>query len=371
MVLCLPLAAKELKLEIEGTVAPILVSLPKNHDPAKSWPAVFSYHGTGGEPNTYSIRHHTGPDDWIVVGMSYTERGAYKLTPDGIAKNLAIFHHVRDELARSQGLDPERVYLAGFSKGGWMTDTLLQADASIAGGAILMGGHIPTPIQNPPAIRKTTQVFIGVGRLDPNHLGSLKALVFYRELGLATSFEAWPDLGHAFPRHGSLGLHEWFTLRKGGKPDHEALEAEFTGYLKLPPIQAWHALIEFKERPFCTTEASPWPDKIHAALKQLEHDPLVAHEAKIRSSHRQLLSRELKMRTLEELRRIDADYMRLEGDCNGSAQVDEILHDHRRILAVLKETEAAARKKADSVPAPVKPTPPEDERIIPRNPLVR
>ncbi|MEP4078204.1 hypothetical protein [Haloferula sp.] len=121
----LPLSAAEFELEVPGVADPILVSLPKNHNPAKSWPAVFSYHGTNGRPNTRSTRSHTGDQDWIVIGMAYIQRGNYQLESDDIKATLKVFHHVRDELVRTQGLDPKRSYVTGHSKGGWMTDTLL------------------------------------------------------------------------------------------------------------------------------------------------------------------------------------------------------------------------------------------------------
>lgn len=364
-------SAAELELQAPGVAETILVSLPENHDPAKSWPAVFSYHGFNGRPNTSSTRVHTGPNDWIVVGMSYTQPGKYELHEGDISAELKVFRHVRDELARTQGLDPKRVYIAGFSKGGWMTDTLLQAEPSLKGGAILMGGHIPSPLKNPPSISKDTEVFIGVGRLDPNYIPSLKALVYYRGLGLKTAFEAWPKLAHEFPQKGSDGLREWFTLQNGGKHDDLALEKEFTRLLTLHPAEAWNALADFKERPFCTTAESPWPEKIAAAQTKLEQDPQVAREAKIRNTHRQLLGREVKMRTLEELRRIDADYMKLTAASTGSPQADDILLDHRRILAVLKQANATPVPAPQPKPAPIKPNLPKDERNIPRNPLVR
>ena len=368
--LLLPLSAAEIELSVPGVAEPIIVSLPENHDPAKSWPAVLTYHGFNGRPNITSTREHTGPRDWIVVGMSYTQPGKYELAPEDIASELKVLHHVRDELARTQGLDPKRLYVTGYSKGGWMSDTIIQAEPSLKGAAILLGGHIPTPLKNPPELTKDTAIFIGVGRRDPNYLSSLKALVHYRGKGLTTTFEAWPKLGHEFPKNGSVGLREWFTIQNGGKPDEAALEKEFQQLLALTPTESWHALTAFKDRPFCTTADSTWPDKISAALKKLEADPQAAREAKILNAHRQLLGRELKMRTLDELKSIDASYMALAGASSGSPQEDDILFDHRRIEAVLKQANATP-VPTPTAPKPLEPKLPKDERNIPGNPLVR
>ncbi|YCM42651.1 hypothetical protein V2O64_15165 [Verrucomicrobiaceae bacterium 227] len=358
-------SAADLEMKVPGVEAAVLVSLPENHDATKSWPAVFSYHGFNGKPETRTTRSHTGPKDWIVVGMGYTQKGKYQVGPEDLAAELEAFRHVRDELARTQGLDPKRVYVTGYSKGGWMTDSLLQAAPDFAGGAILMGGHLPGVLKNAPAHDQGRSIFIGVGRLDPNHLPSLKALLFYRGLGLPTSFEAWSGLGHDFPREGSVGLREWYLLQNGGKPDEKALAEEFAGILKRPAIEAWQGLIALQERPFFNMEGSAWPDRISKELKRLEKDATVAREAKIRMTHRQLLARELKMRTLEDLRSIHTAYMKLGGV--KSVRSDEIEHDHRRIMAVLKNTPSAPARK----PATLVPDLPSDDRAVPRNPLIR
>jgi hypothetical protein len=61
--------------------------------------------------------------------------------------------------------------------------------------------------------------------------------------------------------------------------------------------------------------------------------------------------------------------MSLSAESSGSPQADEILHDHRRILAVLKQTDAVSTPAPK--PAPIQPGLPKDELIVPRNPLVR
>ena len=358
-------SAADLEMKVPGVEDAILVSLPENHDSSKLWPAVFSYHGFNGRPETRTTRSHTGSKDWIVIGMGYTQKGKYQVGAEDIVNELKVFRHVRDELSRTQGLDPKRVFITGCSKGGWMTDTLLQAAPDFAGGAILMGGHIPTALRNAPAQAKGRSIFIGVGRLDPNYLPSLKALLFYRRLGLTTSFEAWSGLGHDFPREGSVGLREWYVLQNSGIPDEKVLAGEFASLLREPALEAWQGLIEFKERPFCQVKGSQWPDRISKELDRLEKDVTIAREAKIRGSHRQLLARELKIKTLDELREINTGYLKLGGVRN--LRSEEIEHDHRRIVAVLKNTESAVVKK----PAVVVPDPPKEERMIPKNPLLR
>ena len=44
------LQAYEIQLKVPGVADDVLVSFPENHDPAKSWPVVFSYHGFNAKP---------------------------------------------------------------------------------------------------------------------------------------------------------------------------------------------------------------------------------------------------------------------------------------------------------------------------------
>ena len=177
------LMGEDFTLKVKGVQHEILVSLPQNHDPAKSWPAVFYYHGTNGRPHTGLIRRHTGEKDWIVVGMSYVKLGAFQATPEGMAAESKVLKEVRATLQKRVNLDPTRVYLSGFSKGGWASGLLLQHERSIAGAAIMGAGHIHQVEDAPKPFTKGLPVFIGVGRYDGNYPFGLNALLFYRKLG--------------------------------------------------------------------------------------------------------------------------------------------------------------------------------------------
>jgi len=364
-----PSQAKEIKMKAPGVVDEIIVSLPEGHSSKGMWPAVFSYHGFNAKPEVGMTRMHTGEASWIVVGMGYVQQGKYKIEPADVAAEVAAFRHVRDELVKNHGLDPDRVYLAGYSKGGWMVDTLLQAEPRIAGGAILMGGHIDSRLKKPVALDKNTRVFIGVGRFDPNYIFSLKALVHYRSRGLETHFEPWVGLKHEFPKSGSKGLREWFVIRNGEKPNDASLTAEFNQILAKKPVEAWHDLIVFKDRPACNVVGTAWPKKITAELARLEKNPLVVREVKIRNRHRQLLAAEAKMRTLQDLQKINEGYAILASDSNASPRSHEIEHDFTRVQAVLKSSGPTPTPKPQLTP--LTPNFPNDGRRIPGNPLVK
>lgn len=354
---------------VEGLPTPVEVSLPVNHDPAKKWPAVFFYHGTGGHPTTQMIRQHTGPRDWIVVGMAYSQPGAFSYTPENIAKEVAILHRTRDGLAAKYGLDPARLYVSGFSMGGWMSGFFLQADRSLAGGAILGAGHLQE-IAPKPAPFPRTPVFIGAGRLDGNYPFALKARLYYNKLGAAVTMETWNGLKHDFPAGGSPGLKEWFALRDGGAADAAAIDEEYEKLGKLEPLKQWQALLEFRERPYVIALGKPRTENVAKRIAELEADPAVSREAGLFKRHRQLLADEINATTLPALQKVAADYAALAQQSVHTEEGELIGSDCERVGKLVASFEAQAAQREKENPQ-VKPQPLPSKRTIPKNPLVR
>ncbi|NIP97911.1 MAG: prolyl oligopeptidase family serine peptidase, partial [Akkermansiaceae bacterium] len=135
-------APKRLELGFPQLSERLTIAFPENYDQGRKWPAIFYYHGTGGKPTTELIRSHTGGQDWFVVGMAYRQKGSFTYSRQTLEDEWQILHATRRHLATKYNLDPKRVYVAGFSKGGWMSGFMLQRDPSLAGAIILGAGHI-------------------------------------------------------------------------------------------------------------------------------------------------------------------------------------------------------------------------------------
>ena len=346
------------------------MSLPENHDLAKTWPAVFYYHGTGGRPGTSLIRGHTGDDDWIVVGMGYRKRGTFQLTPAGMDAEVAVLKEVRTILQKRANLDPSQVYVSGFSKGGWVSGLLLQKERSLAGAAILGAGHLHQLETVPKPFKEGTPVFVGVGRLDQNYPFALKALVFYRKLGAQVELETWQGLGHAFPKAGSTGLKEWLALRLGRTGDEEELRVELSEILeRKDDYQRWWNLEEFVDRPF--VKAHPEVEaEVKAAILQQQELPAIAREARILKESRRLLGLEIGKKTLPMLEEIVAGYARIAEAAKESPQGELAAQDYERTSVILDlAREQFAKQERERKETPVRP--PTERRTRPVNPLVR
>lgn len=362
--------AKAEPLRVEGLPVPVELSLPTDHDPAGSWPTVFFYHGTGGHPTTKMIREHTGTKDWIVVGMAYTKPGPFSYTPENLQKEIEVMHRVRDQLAQTKGLDPKRVYVSGFSMGGWMSGMFLQADPSLAGAAILGAGHMSEIKPKAVPLKPGTPLFLGVGRKDGTYPFALKARLFFGRQGAEVRMETWNELGHEFPKDGSPALKEWFALRNGGSPNESAMQAEYAKIGALPPLKQWRDLLEFRERPYVNAGGQKWPETLKAKIAALEQMPEVAGEAKAFKRHRQLLADEVNAVTLQDLRKVRESYETLVLQAGDSEEVKLIQADLKRISGLLENFEGQRAAREEDKPREV-PQPPKGNRQIPRNPMVR
>jgi predicted esterase len=333
-------------VKVPGLDTPVELSLPENHDPAKSWPVVFFYHGLGAPPSTDIIRKAAGKRDWIVVGMEYSTPGNVNLSAEGMRSEIAILHQVQAELARKYGADPKRTYVSGFSLGGWVTNHFFRLDRSLAGAAILGAGRSPDIVRNLPPFRAGTPLFVGIGRSDSSYPFALKAGLSYAREGATICMETWTGLGHDYPAEGSTGLKEWFALQNGGAPDEPALKEEFARIGKLPPLEQWRALVAFADRPYVNVPGEPWPETIQVRIVELQKDPSVAPQARLFNQHLRLLVEEAMSLTLDGLAKVVAGYADLAAQITTHGlEEDLIAADKKRVedLLVMLRNRAGQR----------------------------
>ncbi len=188
------------KIALGEVENPVLVYVPADYDSARSWPAAFHYHGTNGQPNFRAPLAYTGGRGFVLVGMEFTVRGTPKATPDYFEAEAAVFRKVRELVAAKVRLDPERLFIGGFSKGGWIAGTLAEAYLPEVAGAYLLGaGKTPFAVKSPLPGRKRRSLYIGVGQLELNFPYGVRAIKYFTGLGFEVTFDGYPGLGHSIP----------------------------------------------------------------------------------------------------------------------------------------------------------------------------
>lgn len=376
-------SAKTIELGFPDLKYRVQVELPDNHDPSKKYPAVFYYHGIGGKPDTSLMREHVDGREWIVVGMTYYQQGGFTYTPEALRKERILLRSVRMNLAEKRGLDQKRCYVAGFSKGGWMADLLLQAESSLAGGVVLGAGHLYKPGGSSVARKsKGRPVFVGVGRLDGNFPYSLRAVVYHRSLGAQTTFDLWHGLKHALPKDGSTALQQWFSARvhpaaKLRPVAHKEMLGELAAAKLLAPYPQWIRLRQLKDYPYSGILGESWKKSLDGKIAALESVAPVQTEAGFLKLHRKLLIREIKEATLIGMAKINMGYQELIRKAPSSKQAELARHDHQRtqqLYLQFKEQDKAAKDRAKEPVSPTEPIAPKDperRRRIPKNPLIK
>ena len=206
-----------------GTDGHFLVYVPADYTPNEKWPVIFYYHGMGGQPDTSLIRNISNGRYCIIVGMSYYSPGmkGYSFLE---TKDVGILHHVLGILKQRLNVNNRKLYISGFSKGGFYTCEMLRLLSHELAGAIVLGAGSKNHDAKWPDLTGK-EVFIGCGQED-NFIGFAKATQSRMEaLGATVTFEQWLGVGHCV---GDIaGLRKWLFEQTVDRPiDTESEFAE-------------------------------------------------------------------------------------------------------------------------------------------------
>ena len=227
-------AGREVAAAFSPSSGSMTVYVPTNYVAQGKWPALFFYHGMGGKPDTAWWRGLTHDRDYIIAAMPYLEAdGVTRTLQEQQAyekRELANFRLARQWLATHASVDESRVFLAGISKGGWMTSTLAEMELPRLGGMIILLAGRPFG-SNPRRLVSLVQnkaVYIGTGETDPNNMPARRAREVYRRNGASVTFEEYAGLGHEAPPEPER-LHAWLELN--GRYRQESLTPAVTNAL--------------------------------------------------------------------------------------------------------------------------------------------
>ena len=189
----------------EGTAAWYVVSLPPGYDATRAWPLVLDFHGaaTPGSEGANLTRinlwsHFVQQAPYIVVGINGRTR-AWNMVR-GPKDDTAYALHVLNDVQKRFAIDPERIYLSGFSAGAnFVCEAGLQLKAAFAGSLAVCPGPSDNRAAALRAVGSHPFYFVAgeedyVGKSGPwqafRALDSIGAPVMYREVSRT---------GHAYP----------------------------------------------------------------------------------------------------------------------------------------------------------------------------
>lgn len=303
---------------VEAFEDPVQVWLPENYVSTRKWPVMFYYHGTNGKPTIEFLRLLSGGHDWVLVGMGYRNKGQFEYTEANLNREIEVFETVYARVIENVSIDKTKVYVGGFSKGGWMTGLLLQRIPDLAGGMILGGGFLKA---SPGKIDPGDQVFIGVGELDGNLAMSYGARTAFGKGESSAILDVWTGLDHqlpnAFEADHTAKIRQWLMLQAGTMSQAEAIEwhdrelNKITELAETDKVAALHLLIDFSDMPFTSLVDKESRDLRLELQGRLRKDPALKNELLAWSAFQQAVSFEGRDRLVSTLAEALVYYQKL------------------------------------------------------------
>lgn len=252
----------------------------------------------------------------FVIGLGYRNGGTLQISGDMIDSEIKSFQTIRDVLIQKYPIDPNRVFVAGFSKGGWVSAFVIESDAKVAGAAVLGAGALDAmPILDEHAARGKP-VYIGVGIEDKNQINSARLEERMKKLGASPSLDQWDETGHSFPKGdgGAIGLRQWLQLQLAPESIDDTQVRTWASE-RLQDIRAMEddgqkylALIRFKSRPFLQQLGRQGQAIVEKEIADIRQTEKGNREAQAWERFERLVEQELKDRSATALRRYAEQY---------------------------------------------------------------
>lgn len=203
-----------------------LVYVPSDYTEKKDWPVIFFYHGASGQPTTWPFRQATGGEGFIIIGMGYVEHGKGKVPRSEymnyLKRERKSVLEVKRYVSRYLKVDKKRLFITGFSKGGWHTSVMLECSAKVWAGAVIFAAgrsrnaSLITTAANKKALRGKP-IYIGAGETDQNLPAAKRAVTYYERLGAKVTFEEFKGAGHSFDPSKSEILYNWLLTNSSAE----------------------------------------------------------------------------------------------------------------------------------------------------------
>jgi predicted peptidase len=211
-----------------------MVYVPSDYNDKQDWPAIFFYHGMGGQPTTWPFKQITQGRGFIVIGMGYVPGSEDPMTEgryiNYIKRERRSVLEVKRYLSERLRIDEKRLFITGSSKGGWHTSAMLEGSAKVWAGAVILaaGRSRNAGLLSTDAGRRALRgkpIYIGAGEKDTNLASAKKAVAYYERLGAKVTFEEYKGAEHAFDPTKPKQLYNWLITnssvedKQSGKTD--------------------------------------------------------------------------------------------------------------------------------------------------------
>ncbi len=298
-------------------VEPIIIEGPSEEKAGEKYPVIFYYHGTSGRPTTQLISHVVGgSEECYLIGMAYTKRGLLQVHGEEVKNEMKSYQTVRDALLKRFPIDQKRIFVSGFSKGGWISAFLLESQKDIAGAMPLGAGALSRMPYLDEEAAQGKPVYIGCGILDENYINSARLEQRFKKLKAKVLFDQWDLTGHDFPKHGAPALRQWIRVyvfqERLGKEGWKDWASNY--YKKVSQLEdlrlRYLRCLRMKEMPYVKALGSSGLRTIERELNRLGKTGVGGVEAKAWLNFESQIQQELRERKVSDLQRYRRNHLR-------------------------------------------------------------
>jgi len=131
---------------------------------------------------------------------------------------------VKRQVSNELKIDEDRLFVGGFSKGGWHSSAMLESSPKVWAGAVIFAAGRSRSVElisttgSKRALRGKP-IYIGAGEKDANLRSAKKAAAYYKRLRAKVTFEEFKGAGHGFDPSGSEILYNWLITNSSLKDD--------------------------------------------------------------------------------------------------------------------------------------------------------
>ena len=185
-----------------------LFSVPEGYNRDRPWPLLVALHGygSGAEPFHQLWQQTASGAGYVLV----TPQGADPTTEGiGWAWGPGAEEMIRrsiDAIGRTVRIDRSRVFLTGFSQGGWLTYTMALKYPHAFRAIAPIGAGRSLPDSSSLYLLRGTSVYIGHGSMEPGLEEVRNLAATLRARGCEVLLREYPDIGHGLPEPMSAEL---------------------------------------------------------------------------------------------------------------------------------------------------------------------
>jgi pimeloyl-ACP methyl ester carboxylesterase len=146
----MPAGRSELIVPVgHGSGRRVLLQLPKGYDPARPWPLLIAYHSGGGAADgmlSSAVRMlGARANDFVVAAPHHYRQTGLDHPRPVSSEHAEVLRTIKERV----DVDSDRVYVTGFSTGGYTTWFLAALQPDLFAGAVPMAAAFSVPMDEP------------------------------------------------------------------------------------------------------------------------------------------------------------------------------------------------------------------------------